>query len=68
VRPSLRSFLRRAGIQLKTGQRIFPEQWMFYPASDGERKLTAYIPDGKKDEKLLEKLKAEASGILNWAL
>jgi len=41
---------------------------MFYPASDGERKLTAYIPDGKKDEKLLEKLKAEASGILNWAL
>lgn len=27
-----------------------------------------YIPDGKKDEKLGEKLRSEASGILNWAL
>lgn len=27
-----------------------------------------YIPDGKKDEKLTQKLISEASGILNWAL
>ena len=27
-----------------------------------------YIPDGKVDEKLKEKLLSEASGILNWAL
>jgi putative DNA primase/helicase len=26
------------------------------------------IPDGKKDERLREKLLAESSGILNWAL
>jgi P4 family phage/plasmid primase-like protien len=30
--------------------------------------FNVYIPDGKKDEKLGEKLKSEASGILNWAL
>jgi P4 family phage/plasmid primase-like protien len=30
--------------------------------------FNVYIPDGKKDEKLLDKLKSEASGILNWAL
>jgi putative DNA primase/helicase len=27
-----------------------------------------YIPDGKVDEKLVSKLKSEASGILNWML
>ncbi len=30
--------------------------------------FTLFIPDGKKDERLLEKLISEASGILNWAL
>jgi P4 family phage/plasmid primase-like protien len=30
--------------------------------------FNVYIPDGKKDEKLTEKLISEASGILNWLL
>jgi putative DNA primase/helicase len=30
--------------------------------------FTVYIPDGRVDEKLPQKLKSEASGILNWAL
>ena len=30
--------------------------------------FTVYIPDGKMDEKLREKLISESSGILNWAL
>lgn len=30
--------------------------------------FTVYIPDGKKDERLRDKLVSEASGILNWML